>query len=298
MFIADTHADTLYSMYAYPDQSYDITPERLRRGGVTLQTLALWTGSKGNKGDVDAIVAGELAQIPRLEAAGIHQVDHPADAKEGECSFMLSVEGGEVFEKGLHTIEEWRHKGVRIAAVTWNNVSTIGFPAKGGSTEGLTAYGVQAIREMQRVGIAVDVSHLNAAGFWDIFAKGHRPPMASHSCASALCPHFRNLDDEQIRAMIQYGGYIGMNFYPYFLTTEEECTVRDVAEHIDYICQMGGAEIIGLGSDFDGIECKPKNLDHPGDLINLFNELRRMGYNEDAIEGIAGKNLLKYFERI
>ena len=151
---------------------------------------------------------------------------------------------------------------------------------------------------MQRLGMAVDVSHLNEAGFWDLFARGSRPPMASHSCVRSLCDHFRNLNDDQIEAMVQYGGYIGVNFYPAFLSEDGKATARTVAEHIDYICQMGGAEIVGLGSDFDGIECAPRGLEHPGDLPNLFNELRRMGYSEEALAGIAGGNLRAYFQRI
>lgn len=298
MFIADTHADTLFAMGVAHAAKLAITPERLCRGGVTLQTLALWTGPEGNKGDVEAIVQAELAQLSALEAAGLRQVDDPAQAREGESCFMLSVEGGEVFEAGLHTVEAWRNRGVRMAALTWNNDNLLGHPAKSGSDEGLTVYGIQVAREMQRVGIAVDVSHLNEASFWDLFARGSRPPMASHSCVRSLCDHFRNLNDDQIEAMVQYGGYIGVNFYPAFLSEDGRATARTVAEHIDYICQMGGAEIVGLGSDFDGIECAPRGLEHPGDLPNLFNELRRMGYSEEALAGIAGGNLRAYFQRI
>lgn len=298
MFIADTHADTLFAMGVAHTPHPAITPERLRRGGVTLQTLALWTGPQGNGGDVAGIVQAELAVLPTLTAAGLKQVDGPDEAAEGECAFMLSVEGGEVFESGLDTVTDFRRRGVRIAALTWNHPNAIGQPAKSGSTQGLTPYGIQVVREMQRLGIAADVSHLNEAGFWDLFAKGTRPPMASHSCVRALCDHFRNLDDDQLRAMIQYGGYVGVNFYPAFLSEDGRADVRTVAEHIDYICQLGGSEIVGLGSDFDGIECAPRNLEHPGDLPNLWHELRRMGYSEAAIEGIAGGNLRDYFRRL
>ncbi|MGN0779842.1 MAG: dipeptidase [Aristaeellaceae bacterium] len=298
MFIADTHADTLYVMGVAKQPHPVITPERLRRGGVTLQTLALWTGPRGRKDDVDAIAQAELAQLPVLTAAGLRQVDDPWQAQEGECCFMLSVEGCEIFEEGLHTVDMWRQRGVRMAALTWNHDNLLGHPAKSGSSEGLTPYGIAAMRRMQEVGIAVDVSHLNEAGFWDIFAKGSRPPMASHSCVRSLRDHFRNLTDDQLDAMIQYGGYVGVNFYPMFLCDDGQATARTVAEHIDAICQMGGAEIVGLGSDFDGIECWPRGLTHPGDLPNLFNELRRMGYSEDAIAGIAGGNLRAYFQRI
>ena len=298
MFIADTHSDTLYAIGVHNAKNTMITPARLREGGVTLQVFALWTGGKGNKGDVAGIVAAEMSAVPGMIAAGLKQVDDPAQAKEGEHSFMLSVEGGEVFEKDLSTIAAWREKGVRMAALVWNNENRIGFPAKGGSTQGLTEYGVAAVKEMQRLGMAVDTSHLNEAGFYDIFAKTNLPPMASHSCCRALCDHPRNLTDEQLKLMIREGSYVGVNFYPWFLSDSGKADVKRVAEHIDHICQLGGEKIVGFGSDFDGIECVPTGLEHAGQMPNLIAELRARGYDQATIEGIAGKNLLAYYGRI
>ena len=298
MYIADTHSDTLFAMGLHQDAPLMITPERLREGGVTLQVCALWTGRHGNKGDVDAIVAAELAAMPRLEAAGIRRVDDPADAKDGEHCFMLSVEGGEVFEKGVHTVAQWREKGVRMAALTWNNENALGFPAKSGDKRGLTAYGLEVVREMQRLGMAVDVSHLNESGFYDLFNKTDKPPMASHSCCRKLCDHFRNLTDEQLRLMIREGGFVGVNFYPHFLSEDGKADARIIANHIDHICQLGGEGIVGFGSDFDGIEVVPDDVRHPGEIPNLLDALRGMGYDEQTIGGIAGGNLLKYYSRI
>ena len=300
MYIADTHSDTLYAMGVQhaPADRLMITPERLRQGGVTLQVFALWTGGKGNKGDVAGIVQAELSQVPGLIAAGLRQVTDPADAGDGEQCFMLSVEGGEVFEPGLHTVQLYRDRGVRMAALLWNNENALGYPAKSGDRRGLTDYGVRVAREMQRVGMAVDVSHLNEAGFYDLFAKTDRPPMASHSCCRALCNHFRNLTDEQLRLMIREGGFVGVNFYPHFLSEDGRADAALVARHIDHICQLGGAEIVGFGSDFDGIETTPDNVRHPGDIPNLLDELRRLGYDDATIAGIAGENLKRYFARI
>ena len=300
MYIADTHSDTLYAMGVQhaPADRLMITPERLRQGGVTLQVFALWTGGKGNKGDVAGIVQAELSQVPGLIAAGLRQVTDPADAGDGEQCFMLSVEGGEVFEPGLHTVQHYRDRGVRMAALLWNNENALGYPAKSGDRRGLTDYGVRVAREMQRVGMAVDVSHLNEAGFYDLFAKTDRPPMASHSCCRALCDHFRNLTDEQLRLMIRGGGFVGVNFYPNFLSGDGRADAALIARHIDHICQLGGAEIVGFGSDFDGIETTPDNVRHPGDIPNLLDELRRLGYDDAAVAGIAGENLKRYFARI
>ncbi len=298
MYIADTHSDTLFAMALAPNDPLMITPQRLREGGVTLQVCALWTGRKGNKGDVDAIVSAELAAMPRLIEAGIRKVDDPAEAMPGENCFMLSIEGGEVFEKGIHTVQEWRDKGVRMAALLWNNENAIGYPAKSGDKRGLTAYGLQVAKEMQRLGMAVDVSHLNEAGFYDLFSKTNKAPMASHSCCRKLCDHFRNLTDDQLRLMIREGGFVGVNFYPHFLSEDGKADAALIARHIDHICQLGGAEIVGFGSDFDGIEVTPADVNHPGEIPNIFAELRKLGYDDKAIQGIAGENLVKYYARI
>ena len=300
MFIADTHSDTLWALGVrhIPLQELMITPDRLKDGGISMQTFALWTGPKGNRGDVAAIVQGELAARPVFEQAGIRQVDDPGEVKEGENAFLLSVEGGEVFEPGISTVEEYRALGVAMAALLWNNENAIGYPAKGGSTQGLTAYGVQVVKEMQRVGMAVDTSHLNEAGFYDIFAKTNLPPMASHSCCKALCGHSRNLTDDQLKLLIRDGGYVGINFYPFFLNDGGQATVETVAEHIDHVCQLGGASIVGFGSDFDGIEETPAGLENAAKVPALLDCLRKRGYSEDAIAAIAGENLRAYFRRI
>lgn len=299
MFIADTHSDTLFSLGVMkrPLEACCITPQRLLQSGVNLQTFALWSGPKGPDGDYEAVAQAEYDAVQQLTAAGLHQVTDPAEAKEGS-HFMLSLEGCEVFQRGLSAVAEWRERGVRMGALVWNHPNSIGTPAKVSADERLTDYGITVVHEMQRLGMAVDVSHLNEGGFWDLFRRGHVPPMASHSCCRALCDHFRNLTDDQIRAMIQYGGYIGVNFYPVFLSADGKADSVTIAQHIDHICQLGGAEIVGFGSDFDGIECFPEDVQHPGQMGNLLDALRDYGYSEEALRGICGQNLLDYFARI
>ncbi len=300
MFIADTHSDTLFSLGVMkrPLTECCITPERLHKGGVTLQTFALWSGPKGPGGDYRAVAEAEYAAVSQLTAAGLRQVDAPAQAREGENAFMLSLEGCEVFQDGLSAVADWRARGIRMGALVWNHQNAIGTPAKVNADDPLTDYGIRVVHEMQRLGMAVDVSHLNEGGFWDLFRRGHRPPMASHSCCRALCDHFRNLTDEQIRMMIQYGGYIGVNFYPVFLSEDGKADSVTIAQHIDHICQLGGAEIVGFGSDFDGIECFPEDVRHPGEMGNLLEALRNYGYDDEALEGICGGNLRDYYARL
>ena len=215
---------------------------------------------------------------------------------DGEVAVMLSIEGCEPFDPGLHTIAEYRAHGVRMAAITWNHENTLGYPAMSGSTQGLKPYGVQAIREMQRLGIAADVSHLNEAGVFDILNKTDKPPMASHSNCRALVDHPRNLSDEQLRAMFKAGGFVGVNFWPTIIG--EPANIDHLIDHIAHMYDIGGEGKVGFGSDFDGIERKPEGLNNPADFPKLIDGLRRRGFAEKDVADIAGLGLIHYFERI
>ena len=296
MIICDTHCDTLYNLQTAPGQPLDVTMERLKAGGVSVQTMAMYVGP-GRKGcDVEALMAGMLKHLENLKAAGWKQIDDPNEAVDGEVAIMLSMEGCEPFDLGLSVIEEYRHKGLRMAAVTWNHENTLAYPAMSGSKEGLKPYGVQAIKEMQRLGIAVDVSHLNEAGFYDIFNKTNMPPMASHSNCAAIVDHPRNLTDDQLRTMFKNGGYVGINFWPTILGPDPD--LDTVVDHVDHMYQLGGEGKVGFGSDFDGIGKKPRGLDNPSDFPKLIEALRRRGFKEEDVKDVAGLGLLKYYQRI
>ena len=297
MRICDAHADTLYNLVTVPGKASDLTMERLKKGGVSLQTLAMYVGPKAPLEEVEALFDRMLAAFEDLKRQGWAQAFDPDEAVDGETRFMLSIEGCEVFARGLDVIQRYRDLGVRMAAVTWNHENALGTPHCVNATDGLKPYGLEAVKEMQRLKIAVDVSHLNEAGFYDILNKTDVPPMASHSCCRAIRDHSRNLTDRQLRDLFEAGGFVGLNFYPSFLGTGP-CTLDTLVDHYDHLLRMGGEGKIGFGSDFDGIETKPEGLDNPEDFPNLLDALRRRGYSEKNIESIAGEGLIDYFKRI
>ena len=297
MVICDTHCDTLYALATRPHQPLDVTMERLRTGGVSLQTLAMYVGADPRMEAVRPLFDRMYAEFEQLKAGGWRQADDPREAVDGEVRFMLSIEGCEILSEGLESIAFWRERGVRMAAITWNYVNALGTPAKENATDGLTPYGRQAVREMARVGIAPDTSHLNERGFYDILEMGIAP-VASHSCCRALCGHCRNLTDDQLKALFSAGGYVGLNFYPYFLADDGRCTLDTLADHLLHMLELGGEGMVGFGSDFDGIEVKVPGLEHPGHLPALFKTLERRGITGKTLEGIAGQNLLNYYQRM
>ena len=297
MLLMDTHADTLYRRSQHPKEECDVTAQKLAQGGVNVQTMALFVGGSPRLERIAQAFSGMWAEGERLKSEGLSHITDYRDAKEGCRAFIYSVEGCDLLDGSLHLLHEWRQRGVRMAALTWNYENCVGTPAKVNQSQGLTPFGREAAREMARLGIAPDTSHLSEKGFWDLLEMG-LVPLASHSCCRALCAHCRNLSDEQLRALFSAGGYVGVNFYPYFLDDGGHASLDTICRHVLRLLSLGGEKHIGFGSDFDGIECKPQGLSGPQDFPALLNALRRRGVTEEQIEGMAGKNLMAYFDRI
>ena len=299
MIICDTHCDTLYMRALQPNKTPCVTMDAMKKGGMSLQTCTLYAGNQGMAGHPYDKAMAEYHAFEHLrDAEGWERVSSPLEAEDGKVKILLSVEGGEIFEGKVERVHEFYGYGVRMAALTWNNENEIGHSAKSGSKEGIKPRGWEILRAMAELKMAADTSHLNEAGFWDLIDKHSQPPMASHSCAMSLCRHFRNLTDEQIRAMVKRGGWIGVNFYPSFLSESGEASVSTICDHIDYMCQLGAEKNVGFGSDFDGIETTPTDCKSPADVPKILDELRRRGYSEEAVADIAGRNFLNYYRRL
>ena len=300
MLICDTHADTLYALSA-PDRPagtpLDVTAELLTAaGGVRVQCLALFVCTGGMQMR-PTIVERELQAFEGLKAKGFCQITELSQAREGVANAMLTIESGEAFGGDAAQVDRFADLGVRMAALVWNNENGVAHPALTGSGEGLTPLGWEIVRRMRSRHMAVDVSHLNERGFYDLL-DGEAPPLASHSCARALCDHPRNLTDHQLRCLFEAGGYVGVNFYPLFLSGDSRANLDRVVDHIAHMCDLGGEAHVGLGSDFDGIETHPEGLRTAGDVPALLERMRRRGFDEPLVEAVAGLNFKRYLESI
>ncbi|MBQ8137115.1 MAG: membrane dipeptidase, partial [Clostridia bacterium] len=282
-----------YMLAMHPGQKTVVTDEALKKGGVSLQTMAMFVGGKPEIEAIQRAFSAMEAVFARWKETRKQIVD-PQDAKVGETAFMLSVEGCDLLQNGLETLAHWQAIGVRMAAITWNYKNALATPHCVDQTSGLTAFGREAVREMARLGIAPDVSHLNEAGFYDLLDMGICP-LASHSCCRALCDNTRNLTDDQLRALFSAGGYVGVNFYPGFLKKRGHARINDVAEHLGHMLSLGGEGKIGFGSDFDGIERTPQGLEDPAGVPALLRELEKR-FGQDITRGIAGENLLHFYQ--
>lgn len=304
MLICDTHADTLYALQDKTRDATkpcDISRERLtdgHPGDTRIQALALWTGPNGLHGEDIGLIDREMQALNTLLAQGFRQIRTVEEAQPGQPNVLLTIEGGEAFIPGLQTVDAFALWGVRIAAIVWNNENPFAWPAIRNTDQGLTPAGKALVKRMNRQGMAVDISHLNIAGVKDALSISEKPIIATHSCCRALCDHPRNLTDDQLKAIFAMGGYVGVNFYPAFLHPDQRADLDTVIDHIDHMTQLGGAEHIGMGSDFDGIETHPEGLEHAGCVYALLERMRARGFSAEAVEGFAGENLRKYLQKL
>lgn len=312
-FIVDAHCDTALRLAAgesltpsgQPSGHVDLP--RLRAGGVGLQVFALWVDADRNKSGrlrrcielLDA-VKREVQRLSEDMQLILSPRDLDAAAAAGKVGVLLSVEDGAALEGSLAALRALYDLGVRALGLTWNGRNELadGVGVANGAGQGLTPFGREVVREMNRLGMVVDVSHLSEAGFWDVLEISAAPVIASHSNAKALCGHRRNLTDEQIKALAARGGVIGINFFPAFLSDSGQASLDDIVRHIDYIVSLVGPAHVGFGSDFDGISSTPAGVEDVSRMGAVVDALLARGYSDDDVRGIAGNNFLRVFRQV
>lgn len=205
---------------------------------------------------------------------------------------ILSVEGGEMITS-LKALRTLKRLGVRIAALTWNYSNHIAGGVLNPGT-GLSEFGKSVVKEMNRIDMLIDYSHLNDRSFWDIADTSTAPIIATHSNSRNICSHPRNLTDEQFKAIIKTNGCVGINFYPLFLNDSKRADIGDIVKHIEHFMELGGENCIGIGADFDGVDYLPDNIHGCEDIHKVFDRLAQLNYSEEQLKKISHKN----FERV
>ena len=240
--------------------------------------------------------------------------DIEKNRKSGKISTLLTLEDGGVVFSELAMLRNYYRLGVRLITLSWNYENGIGFPniasrsfsdysvvdskQQVDTVHGLTEFGKDYVKEMERLGIIVDVSHLNDAGFWDVVRISTKPFVASHSNARALCNVARNMSDEMILALKAKGGVMGLNFCSSFLRENSSVsTIEDMVKHILYIRDLAGVDVIALGTDFDGIDCELE-IEDCSQMQKLKYALQEAGLNHEEIEKIFYKNALRVFKQV
>jgi membrane dipeptidase len=217
----------------------------------------------------------------------------------GVLAAVLHYEGAENLGPDPGALEDLYEKGLRSLGLVWSRPNAyghgvpFGFPASPDTGPGLTEAGRELVRECNRLGVLLDLSHLNERGFWDVAQMADAPLVATHSNAHALCPTTRNLTDGQLDAIRDSGGMVGVNFAVGFLREdgkdEEDTSVETVVRHVDYLVERIGVERVGFGSDFDGARV-PRGIGDASGLPKLLEALRGRGYDDAALKRLAHEN--------
>lgn len=209
---------------------------------------------------------------------------------------VFTVENGLALNGKLENIRKFAQLGVRIMTLTWNSHNHIGDGAGVENPKGITSFGKQAVTEMEKNGIIIDVSHASDKLFFDVAEITTRPFVATHSDSRAVTPHKRNLTNEQFNIIKANKGLAGLNFHKDFLNSNpDNASIYDVLRHAEYFLSLGGEDILAIGSDFDGC-CLPNDISGSECMDDLFELFLKHNYPESLVNKIFYENALNFFE--
>lgn len=320
MKVVDMHCDTIGELWkaekagkpiSLRSNSLHIDLEKMQKGDYLLQNFAMFVFLGREKDPLvnvlEMIDVYNRAMAENADIIGpvLNYEDIEKNRAAGKLSGMLTIEEGAVLKGNPYVVRSLYQLGVRMLTLTWNFENEIGYPntivkAKDYDPSrhyGLKPEGIEIVREMNRVGMIVDVSHLGDDGFWDVVKYCEGPFVASHSNARAVCNHTRNMTDDMIRALADKGGVMGLNFCGDFLNPNGKSRVEDMVRHAKHIINVGGSDILGLGTDYDGID-GDLELDHCDKMPLLAQEMEHQGFSTQQIEKIFHGNVLRLYREV
>lgn len=297
---ADAHCDTAYEMLVrgcpIDDNPLHISLGQTGAFESYIQVFAAWTNDK-------LAGAERVREFYRMadnfkEQAGQNKDrmavclsggDIDRALSEGKIAAVMGIEGGGALNGELDAIPRIYEAGVRMLTLTWNGANELGHGQP--LDEGLTDFGREALRLMEQTGILADVSHLSDKGFWEVCSLARRPFLASHSNLRALCPHPRNLTDDQFRELVRHEGICGINLCPVFLEQDGQADFESIERHLDRFLTLGGEKSIAMGADFDGVTELPDGISGLSSIPALMDYLLARGYCEELVDAVFFKNL-------
>lgn len=218
--------------------------------------------------------------------------------KRGKKAIMLGVENGYALGEDIGNVERFRKMGVVYMTLCHNGDNDLCDSARGeGEHGGLSVFGRSVVREMNRVGMMIDLSHASEETFWHVLRTTSQPVVCSHSSCRAICDHPRNLTNEQIQGIAYNGGVVQVTMYSGFLCKDRQATLDDFMSHLCHAIGIAGIDFVGIGSDFDG-DGSVVGCSSVSQMLNITRELLRLGYREDSIEKLWGGNWLRVMEQV
>lgn len=301
--LLDLHCDTLYALHKDPlagdlmSNTLHVDITRMEEGGSITSCFAMFVDSKQTPSPWQR--ACELYSLFRSSLGRysdkIVQVHTAAEIVNNPLlGAVLTCEEGEILEGDLSRLEVLHSWGVRMATLTWNYENSLGYPHTMPSMP-LKPLGIEAVSEMERLGIIVDVSHLSDGGFASVVEHATKPFVASHSNSRTCTPVSRNLTDEMLYCLAEHGGVVGLNFCPAFLSSNtQENYIQDMVRHATHMRNKGGKDVLAMGTDFDGIG-GTLAIEDISAMEKLWDALTLAGFSSSELEGMWQKNALRVF---
>jgi membrane dipeptidase len=348
----DTHIDTAQRVLV---EGVDLTQRlkdghvdipRLREGGMNAPFFALWVPAfyKGSEAirrtlDLRDAMQNLFDKHPEQIELAVSAADIERITKTGKIAAILSLEGGHQIDDDLAVLRMYQRMGIRAMTLThFRNNNWADSSTDKPQHNGLTDFGKQVVREMNRIGMIVDISHVSDKTFYDAISVSSKPLLATHSSCRALNDMPRNMTDDMLRALAANGGVVSINFYPGFISPKDAqaaranisklasaepdltgaaldefarknhyeefkikpalATIDDVVAHIDHAVKVTGIDHVGIGSDFDGIEKVPHALEDISKMPALAAALKKKGYSDTDIQKIWSGNVLRLIRAV
>jgi len=318
---------------------------RLRAGGVGGQFWSVWVPVDLDGGDAVVTVLEQIDLVKRLTEAYPDDLELALTAADvtrihahGKIASLIGMEGGHSIDNSLAVLRQFYALGARYMTLThWANVDWVDAATDAPEHDGLSPFGEIVVKEMNRLGMMVDLSHVSAAAMNDVLDVSRAPVIFSHSCAFALDPHPRNVPDDVLKRVADKGGIVMINFGSYFVDPQiterhadykaEEARLEDLnpgdpqavkdgmqawleanplwtvplgklADHFDHVRRVAGIDHVGIGSDYDGISALPEGMEDVSGYPALLVELMRRGWSREDIAKVAGLNILRVMREV
>lgn len=290
---------------------------RLDAGGVSGQFWSVWVDPVLEGADQVVATLEQIDFVHRLIDAYPERLRFARTAEEtraaiaeGKIASLIGVEGGAQLAGSLAVLRQYARLGARYLTLTWSRTTDWADSATDEAAhDGLTGFGREVVREMNRIGVLVDLAHVSPATMRDALDTTSRPVIVSHSCAKELCRHDRNVPDDVLARIGAAGGVVMVAFVPSFLDEDRRRWVREgevgeaphvgvarVADHVEHVRRVAGVHAVGLGADYDGTDAMPIGLADVSGYPALFAELASRGWSDAELRGLACDNVLRVLE--
>ncbi|XP_072492470.1 dipeptidase 1 [Notamacropus eugenii] len=224
--------------------------------------------------------------------------------QEKKVASLIGVEGGHSIDSSLGVLRALYHLGMRYMTLThscntpWADNWLVDTGDDKPESQGLSKFGEEVVKEMNRLGVMIDLAHVSVATMEDVLSLSKAPVIFSHSSAYKLCPHKRNVPDNILQLVNKTRSLVMVNFYNEYVSCQNKATLSQVADHLDYIKNTAGAEAVGFGGDYDGVNYLPTGLENVSRYPDLIAELLRRNWTETEVKNALAYNLLRVFEEV